>query len=290
MTSPDAFYAAAKVEHCTVEDASLAVRTFGSGPPVLFVHGFPTHGYTWRHLLPALAARHTCVVVDLPGLGESGWTADTDFRFTAQARRLVGLAERLGLGRFALVAHDTGATIARCVALAAPDRVAGLALVNTEIPGHRPPWIPLYQALARLPGTAASFRLLLRSRAYVRSSLCLGEFFSDKRRFDDPASVAAYVDPVVASARRADGMLRYLRGIEWDVVDRMRQDHARITSPVLFLWGEDDHTFPVALGERMAAQLGGPTRFERIAQASLMPHEERPEVVLRHLAPFLETA
>jgi pimeloyl-ACP methyl ester carboxylesterase len=290
MTSPEAFYAAAKVEHCTVADASLAVRRFGSGPPVLFVHGFPTHGYTWRRLLPALAERFTCITVDLPGLGDSGWSDATDFRFTAQARRLVALVEQLGLERTALVAHDTGATIARLVALAAPARVSKLALVNTEIPGHRPPWIPLYQALARLPGTAPVFRLLLRSDRYVRSSLCLGAFYSEKRRFDEPGAVAAYVDPVIASARRADGMLRYLRGIEWNVVDRLRDDHARITAPVLFLWGEDDRTFPVSQGERMAAQLGGPTRFERIAHASLMPHEERPDAVLAHLTPFLEVA
>jgi pimeloyl-ACP methyl ester carboxylesterase len=290
MTTPEAFYAAGKIEHCTVEDASLAVRRFGSGAPLLFVHGFPTHGYTWRYLLPSLALRHTCVVVDLPGLGESGWTDATDFRFTAQARRLVRLAEKLGLDRFAIVAHDTGATIARLVALATPERVAKLALVNTEIPGHRPPWIPLYQTLAGAPGAAAAFRVLLRSRRFVRSGLCLGEFFSDERRFDEPGAVAAYVDPIVASSRRADGMLRYLRGIEWDVVDRLRDDHARIAAPVLFLWGEDDRTFPVALGEKMAAQLGGPTRFERIPGASLMPHEERPDAVLRHCTPFLEAA
>jgi len=288
MTSPDAFYAGAKVERCEIDDATLAVRRFGSGPPVLFVHGFPVHGYTWRRLLPALAERFTCVVVDLPGLGDSDWNDATDFRFTAQARRLRGLAEQLGLARVALVAHDTGATVARLLALAAPERVAKLVLINTEIPGHRPPWIPLYQALTRAPGAGATFRLLLRSDRFLRSSLGFGEFFSDPRRFDEPGALAAYVDPVVASSRRAQGMIRYLGGIEWDAVDRLREDHARIKVPALFLWGEDDRTFPVSQGERMAAQLGGPTRFERIRGASLMPHEERPEIVLTHLEPFLD--
>jgi pimeloyl-ACP methyl ester carboxylesterase len=59
---------------------------------------------------------------------------------------------------------------------------------------------------------------------------------------------------------------------------------------VLFLWGEDDRTFPVERGEPMAKQLGGPARFVRIPRASLMPHEERPGLVLEHLLPFLAGA
>jgi pimeloyl-ACP methyl ester carboxylesterase len=113
-------------------------------------------------------------------------------------------------------------------------------------------------------------------------------FYSDRRLFDDPTRLAPYLDPVLASKERMWGMLGYLRGIEWNVVDDLRTGHARIQAPVLLLWGEDDVTFPVALGERMASQFGGPASFVRIARASLMPHEERPEAVLASLIPFLE--
>ena len=142
-------------ERFAIDDGTIAVRSFGSGPAVVFVHGFPVHGATWRWLLPDLAARFRCLVVDLPGLGDGGWTRATDFTFTGQARRLARLAERLGLERFGIVAHDTGGTVARHAALLTPERVDRIALINTEIPGHRPPWIPLYQRTALLPGAAA---------------------------------------------------------------------------------------------------------------------------------------
>ncbi|MEZ5180339.1 MAG: hypothetical protein R2702_00415 [Acidimicrobiales bacterium] len=45
----------------------VAVRTVGSGPDVLFVHGFPVSGATFRTLLPHLAEHVTCHVIDLPG-------------------------------------------------------------------------------------------------------------------------------------------------------------------------------------------------------------------------------
>ena len=286
--TPEAFYASAELCLYPVGDATLAVRRFGSGPALVLIHGFPVHGYTWRALLPKLAERHTCFVLDLPGLGDSGWTDRTDFQFTAQARRVAALLPKLGIDRCALLAHDTGATVARLVALAEPARVAKLAIINTEIPDHRPPWIPLYGHLTRLPGAAAGFRWLLAREWFRRSGMGLGAFYSDRRLFDDPARLAPYLDPVLASKQRMWGMLGYLRGIEWHVVDDLREGHARLKAPVLLLWGEDDVTFPVALGERMASQFGAPARFVRIPRASLMPHEERPDAVLDSLLPFLE--
>jgi pimeloyl-ACP methyl ester carboxylesterase len=282
------FYAAARPELHEVGDATLAVRRFGEGPPVVFVHGFPTHGYTWRYLLPSLAARYTCITVDLAGLGDSRWSAKTDFRFTAQARRVNALLEKLGLERCALVAHDTGATVARLVALSDPARVAGQALINTEIPGHRPPWIPLYCATARLPGASLSFRPLLGMQWYLRSGMGFGAFYSDRRLFDDPSRLGPYVDPLLASPERLRGMLGYLTGIEWNVVDGLRERHAQLAGPTLLLWGVDDVTFPIACAERMVPQFEGRARLVRIANASLMPHEEKPAEVLAELAPFLE--
>ncbi len=281
------FYSAARVEMHEVDDATLAVRRFGSGPPVVFLHGFPTHGYTWRFLLPALAERYTCITVDLAGLGDSRWHAKTDFRFTAQARRVNALLARLGLERCALVAHDTGATVARLVALGDPARVAGQVLINTEMPGHRPPWIPLYCRSARLPGASLTFRPLLGMQWYLRSGMGFGAFYSDKRLFDDPSRLGPYVDPLLASPERLGGMLGYLTGIEWNVVDAMRERHATLAGPTLLVWGADDVTFPLPVAERMALQFRGRARLVPIANASLMPHEEKPREVLGELGPFL---
>ena len=47
-TGPGSSCAAAPVEKIDAGDATLALRRFGSGPPILLVHGFPLHGYTWR--------------------------------------------------------------------------------------------------------------------------------------------------------------------------------------------------------------------------------------------------
>ncbi|HYB99888.1 MAG TPA: alpha/beta hydrolase [Candidatus Limnocylindrales bacterium] len=290
VTTHESAYAAAAMRLYPIEDATIAVREQGTGPALVFIHGYPTHGYTWRHLLPRLSQSHRCVVVDLPGLGDSRWTGSTDFRFTAQARRLCRLFETLGLERYSILAHDTGATIARVVALSHGERVARLALINTEIPGHRPPFIQLYQRIAAMPGASLTFAMPMRLKAFRKSPMGFGEFYSDPVLFDDPDNLGPYVDPLLQSRARVEGALAYLRGIEWDVVDGLREKHAQIRARTMLIWGEDDKTFPVELGEQMAAQFRPPARFVRIPNASLMPHEERPSMVLDAVVPFLGEA
>lgn len=266
--------------------ARLAYRVVGTGPALVLVHGYPTHGETWRKLVPELSRAFTCYLPDLPGLGLSEWRAETDFSFPGHARVLRAWIDELGIDGYDLVAHDTGGTIARCLADADLARVRRLALINTEVPDHRPPWIPLYRHLARLPGAAASFRALLGRRWFRHSSLGLGGCFADRALLDGDFH-DRFIAPLLTSSRRMHGSLRYLHGIGWDVVDGMRAVHARLRMPVQLLWGADDPTFPIPFGRAMAAQFPTPATFVPIPDAALLPHEEQPELVLRALRDFL---
>jgi hypothetical protein len=102
---PRARYAEAKVETIDTATARLPCRRFGSGPALLLVHGFPPPGFTWRKVLPALSARYTCYVPDLPGLGDSERTDRTGFSFPGQGRTLQALVDRLGLDRYSVLAE-----------------------------------------------------------------------------------------------------------------------------------------------------------------------------------------
>ena len=265
--------------------ARLAYRRFGSGPALLLVHGFPLSGFTWRKVLPALAERYTCYVPDLPGMGESEWTDATDFSFPGQGRTLRAFVDGLGVDRFSIVAQDTGGTFARYLALEDPSRVEKLVLINTEMPGHRPPWIPLYQFLMELPGTLPIFGLLLRSSVYLRSSMGFGGCFCDLRLIEGDFH-AHVVEPLRLSPRRMEGMRAYLRGAKWGPVDALAHEHARLTMPVALVWGADDPTFPVALARTMVGQFPN-ARLDEIPGARLLVHEEKPDEVVRLVTAFL---
>lgn len=266
--------------------SSIAVRRVGHGPPLVMLHGFPLHGGTFRHLVRRLSERSTCYVFDLLGAGESRWQVEDDFSFAAQALRVRRALDALEVGPYDLVAHDTGATVARLLALIDGERLRRLVLINTEVPGHRPPWIPLYQKLLALPGSSLLFRWLLRSKAFLHSPAGFGGSFMDQKLIDGEFH-EQFVEPLTRSTRRVLGYARFLSGLDWRQVDALGTRHQSIRSQVLVVWGEADPTFPVSQGRRLAAQLPNCVDFRIVPGTKLFPHEEKPNEVLHHLQGFL---
>ena len=286
MSEPAArFFFDSPAQRIDTPGARLPVRRFGSGPALLLVHGFPLSGFTWRKLLPELSRHYTCYVPDLPGMGESEWSGATDFSFPGQGRTLKSLVDRLELARYSVLAQDTGGSFARFLALEDGARLAKLALINTEIPRHRPPWIPLYQALMLVPGSLQAFRLLLGSRAFLRSPLGFGGCFVDLSLIEGDFHEQV-VAPLLRSPKRREGMRRYLIGAKWPPVDALERDHARLAMPVRLIWGADDPTFPIVLAREMAKQFPD-ARLVPIPGARLLVHEEKPAEVAAALVEFL---
>jgi len=111
--------------------------------------------------------------------------------------------------------NDTGGWIARELALLEPEKVTHLALMNTEIPGHRPPWIPLYQRLVRLPGSSFVFRRMLTSRAVRRSAMGFGGCFQDLALIDGEFA-ELFIAPLLASPDRLASVFRFLMEMNFE--------------------------------------------------------------------------
>mgnify|MGYP000486503549 CR=1 FL=1 len=281
------FYRSAEPQLFEFSDASIAVRKFGNGPALLLIHGFPLHGATWRKILPSLSEKYSCYVVDLPGLGDSHWSEETDFSFPAHAARLSRLLDLLNIDRCHVIAQNTGATIARCLALLEKERVRSLILINTELPNHRPPWIPLHQQLLRLPGAVLNFRILLRLPLFLRSSMAFGGSFCDLDSIQGEFH-RLFIRPLIKSQNKASGMVSYLKGVSWQIVDGMAYWHQAMTMPVRLVWGELDPTFPISRAAKLREQFPNCDAIVAIQNSKLLPHEERPDQTLAAIQPFLE--
>ena len=117
-------------------------------PLVLLLHGFPELAYSWRKVMPRLAAAgFHAVAPDLRGYGRTtGWDGNYDgdlasFRILNAVRDAVGLVSALGYREVALVAgHDFGASVAAWCALVRPDIFRSLALMSAPFAG--PPALP----------------------------------------------------------------------------------------------------------------------------------------------------
>src|SRR6266850_2085946 len=77
------------------------------------------------------------------------------------------------------------------------------------MPNHRPPWIQLYQASLKLPGSLASFRLLMKSHWFLRSGMGFGGCFCDL-----DAESSAALDPALPGVAQAAGIARELQAAD----------------------------------------------------------------------------
>jgi pimeloyl-ACP methyl ester carboxylesterase len=270
----------------TVGAASLHWRREGSGPALVLLHGFPVSGRTWDGVVARLRDRFTCLAIDLVGLGQSRSTLAADHSSQGQARAFQALLAQLGVGGYALVGNDTGGWIARELALLDAPRVTRLVLTNTEIPGHRPPWIPIYQLLAHVPGYGSAMQQALRSRVFRRSPLGFGGCFHDLRALDGDFH-ERFVAPLIASRARIEGAMEFLRRMKFRRLDEFATLHRRLPMPTLFVWGADDPTFPEPRAREMAEQFPNLAGFHAVRDAKLFFHEERPAELAEAIARFL---
>jgi len=279
-------YRSAPVEFHSTRTARVALRRYGCGPPLVFLHGWPLNSFTFRRLLPYLAPRFTCLLFDVPGGGDTEWTKNTDFSWPGQAATIKEALDAIHIGSYFLYGQDSGAVIGRELALLDSERVLKMIMTNTEIPGHRPPWIPLYRLAMFLPGANLLFRQLLRSRAFLHSQFGFGNSFYDLAKLDEEFH-AHEIAPLIKSAHRMAGHNRFLRGWNWKLLDKMASEHGRITIPVLMIWGEDDPTFPVDRADEMVRQFPD-AQIRRVADARVFVQEDQPEAVSRLVVGFLE--
>jgi pimeloyl-ACP methyl ester carboxylesterase len=105
----------------------------GHGEPVVLLHGWPGFWYDWRRVVVPLAEEVDVIALDFRGFGDSDKPeGDPKELYTADrlAADVLALLDHLGVGRFVVAGHDTGAVIAQVLARTTPERVSALALFN----------------------------------------------------------------------------------------------------------------------------------------------------------------
>ncbi len=118
----------------TTSGTTIRLRTGGSGPPLLLLHGYPQTHVLWHKVAPRLAERFTVVAADLRGYGDSGkpeTTADhAPYSKRAMAQDMAEVMTALGHETFFLAGHDRGARVAHRLALDHAARVRKLAVLD----------------------------------------------------------------------------------------------------------------------------------------------------------------
>jgi pimeloyl-ACP methyl ester carboxylesterase len=107
------------------EGAEIFVRSGGSGPVVVLLHGYAENSDSWAPLAADLMKDHTVVVPDLRGIGRSS-KPETGYDKKTEAKDIRAVVTRLGYDRTFVVAHDIGNMVAYAYAAMYPDKVERL--------------------------------------------------------------------------------------------------------------------------------------------------------------------
>ncbi|MFF2809083.1 alpha/beta fold hydrolase [Streptomyces sp. NPDC058000] len=172
----------AKRSWLEVRGIRLHVAEYGTGAPVLLLHGFPQHWFAWHRVAVLSAAGRRLICPDLRGFG---WSEQTrrGHDIDALSDDMLALLDALGLDRVGLVGHDWGAHVGFRLCLRAPERFSGYLALNVAHPWARQRailpnlWRQWYTAFVEYPviGRAvlrhwpAFCRLLLRHQVVDRS-------------------------------------------------------------------------------------------------------------------------
>jgi pimeloyl-ACP methyl ester carboxylesterase len=227
----------------------------GAGLPIVLLSGPFTPRCFWDDVARNLAHDHRVVVPDLVGLGESeAPTRSGPYAMGAQAGRVRGVLNKLGIERFAVVGHDVGGVVAVHLAAHAPDRVQGLALIGT----------PLHSQLAP---TRAAHQAAHRVADGIRRGA----------RRDTSHDT---------SADRSRGRRRFIRAIDVPAAERLLDVIAGV--PALVLWGEQDDVLSTEYGKRVATALDA--AWVPLSDAGHLAPRDRPERVAEELHAFVGAA
>lgn len=254
------------------------------GEVVLLVHGTPSWSFEYRHLIPVLSSARRVIAVDHLGFGRSA--RPTGFAYTPEAHTEVlrEVVDRLGLTRFSLLVHDYGGPIALPLAVAQPERISHLVLMNTWF------WsLETDREFLRLARLAASFvgRFLYR---WLNASLRLimPRAYADRRKLT-PRIHGQYLGPF---RRRAD-RVRVLWTLARSLVTsspsfgRIWEGRARLGAiPSLVVWGLSDSALRPYMLERVRTALPH-ARVEALPGVGHWPQEEAPGEVARLVDGFL---
>lgn len=263
--------------------------------PLVLLHGTGDSLHTWQGWTDALVDGRRVIRYDLPGFGLTGPDPAHDYSMHRQVEVLVAVLDHLGIERAVVGGNSYGGAIAWQAALAHPERVAGLVLVDTA--GAPPPLadapppaaaqgparpgrsMPIGFQLARQRWAAPLLQRVL-PRWVIDSSL--RNVYGDPSRVT-PALVDRYFDLATREGNRAALMARF------GALDRAASDApaSAITQPTLILWGGRDRLIPPYVGERFHAAIAGST-FVLFDGLGHVPHEEDPAATLVPLRAFLD--
>jgi pimeloyl-ACP methyl ester carboxylesterase len=252
--------------------------------PLVFVHGLSGSWPNWLEQLPAFAAEHRVITLDLPGFGHSPMPRET-ISISGYAGMLDRLLDQLEIDAAAVVGNSMGGFIGAELAIAFPQRVERLVLISaagisTHAPRGSAQAVPALRRLERILMASAAWAASVSDTAMRRARLrdaALGVVIRHPAKL--PAALAA-------EQVRGAGKPGFIQALESIIDYEIRERLSKIACPTLIVWGERDRLINVRDADVFAELIPNSRKvvFEDTGHMSML---ERPQEFNSLLEDFL---
>jgi len=264
--------------------STLYKEVYGTGDPILCLHGLGASLFTWRHFIAPFSKNNQLILVDFQGSGKSPKPYDGDYSIMAKADDIYNLIVEQDLRNLTLVGNSLGGGVALLVATRLmeeePGRLSKLVLIDSAGDKRYVPWhIKVVRSFVGWP-------IIYATPSRLAATMTLRTCYYDAKKASKE-QVLAYATPLASRGGR-NALLQTARGCIPANVDELMAKLPKLTVPTLLLWGRQDKVIPLVVGELLHKLIPN-SQLEIIEECGHIPQEEKPEEIVALVSRFLET-
>lgn len=230
-----------------------------NGLPIVLVHGAMASLHTWEPWVRILGERHRLITLDLPAHGLTGRVPESAYGPEAFTETIAAVADEVGIHRFVLGGNSMGGGATWRFALAHPERVSAMILVDSVAPAS---WREDDESRSASAGRGSPIGFSLLGQGWFRAIAR----YLDPKLLIEQGLRSAYNDSPVVDRQLVDRYYELImrEGTREAILQRTRgfgrertdaADPALLAQPVLVLWGAQDALIPVSVASQFAQRL-----------------------------------
>ncbi|QYX31535.1 alpha/beta fold hydrolase [Sphaerospermopsis torques-reginae] len=248
--------------------------------PVVLLHGIVSQSYSFRNILPALAAQGTrAIAPDWIGYGFSGKPEKRDFAYTPDAfiKALDDFIQAIELEKFSLVVQGFLGSVGLQYALRNPEKIANIVILNAPI-----------STSAKLPWKIQQMGLPLAGEMMTQDPLLVDRTLEGGCRYRiEDQDLDVYRKPFLKTSASGRALLSTIRNLQLETaMKEIEPGFKEWQKPILVQWGMMDPWLSVDIAESFVKNVpdGDIIKLNNVGH---YPQEHYHEVILQDLLPFV---
>ena len=260
----------------------LYQEVYGSGDPILCLHGLGASMFSWRHFITPFSQNNKLILVDFKGCGKSPKPKDTHYSLEEHTDDIHKIIIEENLTKLTLVGNSLGGAVALLLAIRLseqePTRLAKLVLIDSAgdtdyLPAH----LKLVRSILGKP-------VIYLSPAQLAAKMVLRMCYFDKKKITRK-DVTAYAGAIASRGGR-HALLQTARQCIPPNAEELLAKVKKIAVPTFILWGREDGIIPLEVGELLHQAIPNSV-LEVIEGCGHVPHEEKPDEAIARISRFL---